>query len=334
MTTILYDKYKSSYYNAITDMILHNILLASSFYSLYTLQSSCLVVFPTIFLSLMLNRTFIIFHDCVHNSYSPNHTLNNIVATIYGILTFTSTNWILDHKTHHLTNGNITNTYKFKFNELVYYNLNEYKQFTKFGKMLAQFFYHPLVFFTFFPFLYFVILQRFMYLMKKLKYGDKINNTLYNITANHIFNNIGIGILLYSINSIGIMPYYLIAVYFSFILDFLLFFCQHTFNPPYVVTNELWNFNNSGIMGSSFIIIPWYLKYFTCGIEYHHIHHIISLIPGYNMKKYHDEVIQSSNTFDNIIKLSLYDCYNNLWLMLYDTEQKRYITLKEADNKI
>ena len=110
----------------------------------------------------------------------------------------------------------------------------------------------------------------------------------------------------------------------------MLFHCQHTFNPPYVVNNENWNLKDSGIMGSSFIQIPYWLRYFTGGIEYHHVHHMNAKIPNYNLQKYHEEVIKKSNMFDHLVKLSIADCYNNLWLVLYDEDRKRYITFAEV----
>jgi hypothetical protein len=53
------------------------------------------------------------------------------------------------------------------------------------------------------------------------------------------------------------------------------------------------------LLGSSFIQIPYLLKYFTMGIEYHHIHHTNAKIPGYNLQQYHEEVVSKSNKFDN-----------------------------------
>ena len=49
---------------------------------------------------------------------------------------------------------------------------------------------------------------------------------------------------------------------------------------------EEWKQKDSGIHGSSFIQIPFFFKYFFMGIEYHHIHHMNSKIPGYNLQKY------------------------------------------------
>jgi hypothetical protein len=57
-------------------------------------------------------------------------------------------------------------------------------------------------------------------------------------------------------------------------------------------------------------------------------------IPGYNLQKYHDEVVKNSFMFDKIVKLSMNDCYNNLWLSMYDEENKKFITFEQADNKI
>lgn len=77
-------------------------------------------------------------------------------------------------------------------------------------------------------------------------------------------------------------------------INFLSFFNQHTYNPSYVVGNREWTQRNSGLLGSSFIQVPYLLKYFTMGIEYHHIHHMNSKIPGYNLQAYHDEVISKA----------------------------------------
>jgi len=279
-------------------------------------------------------RTFIIFHDCQHNSYTPNKTLNSVISHFLGILVFTSPNWIVNHNTHHLTNGNIENKYNFKFNELLYYNFDQYKNFDPFHKNIFVFFHHPIIFFSFFPFLYFFIMQRFFFIVNKVIYGNKIEKSLLIITLNHLINNIGILFLFYFLNKYQILIHFLFSFYFSSILGFLLFFNQHTFNPAYVVGNKEWTQKNSGLEGSSFIQIPSILKYFTMGIEYHHIHHMNSKIPGYNIQKYHEEVVSKSNMFDNIVILNMRDCFTNLWLMLYDNENKKYITIEEAEQMI
>ena len=330
----LFLKYKSSYKSALTDLLIHLCFFCYAFYFMWYLKNSWLSVIPTCFLGLLLHRNYVVFHDCCHNSYTPNKTLNYLIATFYGITTFTSTNWILDHHIHHLTNGNLENTYNFKFNELLYYNVGQYKKFNTRSKNIFKFFHTPAVFFSFFPILYFGIIQRFIYFIKKIKYNKKINASIFQVSYDHVVNNLGISVLLIEVYKYNILFHFLLASFIGFVINFLLFFNQHTYNPPYVVTNKEWSQRNSGLLGSSFIQIPKYLKYFTMGIEYHHIHHMNAKIPGYNLQNFHEEVVLKSNLFDNIIKLSVAECYNNLWLMLYDETKKKYVTVKEIDDEI
>ena len=329
----LFVKYKSSYKSSFLDFSLHTFLMCFVFYSLWYFKNSWLRVFTIPLLGLMLHRNFVVFHDCCHNTYTPNKTTNYILSTIYGITTFTSSNWILDHHTHHLTNGNIENIYNFKFNELLYWNASQFRKFNYGTKLLFRFFRTPIVFFSVFPIMYFFFIRRFLYIIKKCKYKTKINKSLGIILFNHIINNLGSFILCRVLYNNNLFYQYITASYIGFLINFVLFFNQHIYNPPYVVGNKEWSQRNSGLLGSSFIQIPYLLKYFTMGIEYHHIHHMNAKIPGYNLQAYHEEVVSKSNMFDNIVKLSMTDCYNNLWLVLYDEDNKKYLTFLEANEE-
>jgi len=330
----LFIKYKSSYQSAFIDLSFHTILTSSAFYLLWMFRNSLMSIFTVPFLGLLLHRNFIIFHDCSHNSYTPSKIFNKMIATICGIITFTSTNWILDHHIHHKTNGNRENKYNFKFNETVYWNKKEYLNFSLFSKAVFTFFHTPIVFFTAFPILYFFIIQRIIYMVKKYKYKEKIKSSYIRILNNHLINNLGCMMMCSIAHENDVLYHLLIASYIGFLINFLLFFNQHTFNPPYVVGDAEWSQQKSGLLGSSFIQIPKLLKYFTMGIEYHHIHHMSSLIPGYNLQKYHEEVISSSNIFDNIIRLSMTDCLNNLWMVLYDNDRMKYTSIAEVSEEI
>lgn len=322
----MFRKYKSSYKTAFLDFSLHIFYLSCSFYLLWLFRNSWLSCFTIPIMSLMNVRTFIIFHDCCHESYSPNKTLNYILSHITGTIMLSSPNWILDHHIHHLTNGNIENKHNFKFNELVYTTKKQYDSFSTINKYIHSLIHHPIMFFNIIPFVYFFVLQRGIYIIKKIKYKQKINSSLFVIVMNHLINNLLIYILCKLLLYCDIFVLFFISFHITVMIGFLLFFNQHTFNTPYVVNNETWKLKDSGLLGSSLIQIPYLLKYFTMGIEYHHIHHINAKIPGYNLQKYHEEVISTSSIFDNVVKLEMKDCYNNLWLALYDEDKKKYIT--------
>jgi omega-6 fatty acid desaturase (delta-12 desaturase) len=329
----LFMKYKPSYTSAFIDFSVHTFLMCSSFYSLWYFRNSWLSVFTIPLLGLLHVKTFIIFHDCGHNSYTPSKKLNYIIGIITGVFAITPFSWNFNHNTHHLSIGNVENIYDYPYNETIYHSLRQYTSFSPIKRCLYKLVRQPYFFFSGVPMLNFLIKMRFnafSFLNKKLS----VEHKEAFIIAEQIINNLGIFVLFYSLFKRDIFFYFLIGVLICSSCGIMLFHTQHGFNPPYVVDNTTFNQRDSGLAGSSFIKIPYLLKYFTGGIEYHHIHHMNAKIPGYNLQKYHEEVVSKSNMFDNVVKLSMNDCYNNLWLVLYDEDKKRYITFAEADEEI
>jgi omega-6 fatty acid desaturase (delta-12 desaturase) len=328
----LFMKYKPSYKSAFLDFSVYTFLMYSLFYTIWCFRNSWLSIFTTPLLGFMLNRTFIIFHDCCHNSYTPNKELNYIISHITGALVATSPNWILDHHTHHKTNGNIENDEHYFFNETIILTKKQFLTNNDKLQLFYRIYKNPLVFFTIVPIIYFGIVQRFIYIIKKYRHPDAFEQSLFMITRDHLINNVLCYLYLYAIFNFGIMSHYICGVILAASISFMTFHNQHSYNPSYVVENNKWTQRDSGLVGSSFIQIPSLLKYFYMGIEYHHIHHINAKIPGYNLQKYHEEVITKSDMFENIVTLNMYDCYNNLWLVLYDEDKKKYITFKELES--
>ena len=280
-------------------------------------------------LGLMNVRTYIVFHDCGHNSYTPSKTLNYMIGSILGIPVFTPFCWTYNHHNHHLTSGNIENKLEHLQNETAHYTFKEYKE-MGYKRYLYRTIMHPSVFFTLISSVKFFIANRGSELLYKYNnhpYQQSINLILFDT----IVNNIGMFLLLIYMNQYGIFYHYLCSVVCMSSIGFLFFHNQHTFNPPYVVSDEKWNKKESGLIVISFIQIPKYLKFFTSGIEYHHLHHMNASIPGYNLHMLHDELIKNTNELDNITTLSMNDCYHNLWLSLYDEDNNKYITFKEAE---
>jgi omega-6 fatty acid desaturase (delta-12 desaturase) len=329
----LFNKYKSSYKSTFCDLSIHLFYLFSNYYLLWLFRNSYLSILTILFLGLLTLKSFIIFHDCGHQSYTPNRILNYIIGIITGIISYTPLSWNFRHDTHHVTNGNYDNKYNWRFNEHIYLTLKQYKEFSSIKRRIVRAFITPEFFYLFLPLINFIILERFS--VSKL-FSRKINKDFNKIywLLEQIINNIGGFVLIYNLYKYEIFIHWLCSAWIGSTLGVILFHNQHTFNPPYIVNNKTWNIKDSGIKGSSFIQVPYLLKYFTGGIEYHHIHHMNSKIPGYNLQAYHEEVVSNSNMFDNVVKLSMTDCYKNLWLVLYDEDKNKYITFKEADEAI
>lgn len=330
----LFTKYKSSYKSALLDLSLYTFLFSSSFYLLCLFRSTWLNALTIPFMTLMNVKTFIIFHDCGHGSYTPNKTLNYIIGSLLGVFVFTPFCWNYHHYNHHLTNGNINNKLNHKYNEMIFHSLIEYKKMNRVMRFIYKIVRMPCIYYIFIPIIFFGIKQRIDILKYKINKRYPFNQSLSTILFDTLFSNVNLLFFVYYLLKFEMLGSYLISTYLVAVIAFFMFHNQHTFNPPYVVNNEDWNTRNSGLLGSSFIQIHKYLKYFFHGIEYHHIHHINSKIPGYNLQRYHEDVVSKSNVFDNIVKLSMTDCYNNLWLVLYDETKNKYITFNEADEEI
>jgi omega-6 fatty acid desaturase (delta-12 desaturase) len=330
----LFQIHKSSYILAFIDFLVHIYIISILFIIIWYYNNSWISYLIVPFLGFMLNRTFIIFHDCCHNSYTPNKVLNYIISHITGALVFTSPNWILDHHTHHLTNGNIGNKQHYFFNETILLTKRKFLIKDNKQQLIYRIYKNPLIFFTIVPIIYYGIAHRFIYIIKKYRHPYSFSQSLITIIINHIINNLLSYLYLYTTYKFGIINQCICGFILSSSISFMVFHNQHSYNPSYIVGNNNWTQRDSGLLGSSFIQIPYLLKYFYMGIEYHHIHHMNSKIPGYNLEEYHEEVISKSNIFNNIIKLSMIDCYNNLWLVLYDEDNKKYINFAELDNEI
>jgi len=339
----LFNKYKPTYYEGFKDILKHTTCFITSFYSMWYFRDSYLSILTIPLQSLMNVRTFIIFHDCGHNSYTPNKRLNYVIGSILGIFVFTPFCWKYDHHYHHLTSGNkeskwlllvrgIINSGQSNQNETVNKTLKDYNEMGNM-KYIYRIIRSPLVFFTVIASLIFLVKYRFNELLIQYNNNNAYKTSINIILFDTILNNLGIFLLFMHMDS-DIIYHYLISEVITFSIGLMIFHNEHTFNPPYVATTKKWNKKDSGLLGSSFIQVPNYLSFFTVGIEYHHIHHMYPSIPGYNLHRFHEELKKNTNELDNIIELSMNDCYKNLWLTLYDEDNDRYISFKEADKKI
>jgi omega-6 fatty acid desaturase (delta-12 desaturase) len=328
--TELFMKYKSSYTSAFIDLSVHFFLVGSSFYSLLYFRNSWFVFPNMLFYTLLQVKTFTIVHDCCHNSYIPNSSLSIIISMITSIL---SNRFWLGYKTrhaiHHKTNGMLDNKYNFPFNETVLFTFKDYAKLNLVRRQIYKIIKHH-CFVLVAGFLKFLIFEHFSFIRCKKYY----NGDYAYLIANQIFFSVMTILYQYMFYKLGLLIHYFVSVNTVSYLILLIVHNEHTYNPPYVLKNDDWTYTNSGLLGSSLIKVPLLLKYFTGGLEYHHIHHMNAKIPGYNLQKYHEEVVSKSNMFDNIVELSITDCYNNMSLVLYDEDKQKYITFDEADEEI
>jgi omega-6 fatty acid desaturase (delta-12 desaturase) len=86
-----------------------------------------------------------------------------------------------------------------------------------------------------------------------------------------------------------------------------------------------WDRYAAAFDGSSFLQVHPLLKFFTLGIEYHHIHHLDIRVPGYSLQRCHDEAPVGLWDELGIVKLELADCWKSVFMTLWDEKRDVFV---------
>jgi omega-6 fatty acid desaturase (delta-12 desaturase) len=107
-----------------------------------------------------------------------------------------------------------------------------------------------------------------------------------------------------------------------------LFYVQHQFEDAYWQQHDEWSFDEAALQGSSYLRLPRILQFFTGNIGLHHVHHLSARIPNYNLQAAHDAC-----SLGSVPTLSLMDGLRAVRLKLWDPDQGRLVTFREAGCK-
>jgi omega-6 fatty acid desaturase (delta-12 desaturase) len=106
----------------------------------------------------------------------------------------------------------------------------------------------------------------------------------------------------------------------------MLFHLQHQVNTGYYKKydeTDIFTYDKAQLHGASMLQIPWFLKWATFGIEYHHIHHLTPRIPSYNLQRCHED---NEQLFNKITKVGYLQAFKSLFHTLYDEKKEKYIS--------
>jgi omega-6 fatty acid desaturase (delta-12 desaturase) len=274
----------------------------------------------TLLLSLIavgfLIRIFIIFHDCGHRSFFVSKRANNIVGIIMGIFAFTPFyKWHYQHWIHHATSGNLD---KRGIGDVWTMTVDEYLKSTRWNRFFYRAFRNPFFMFTIGPIL--VVFFQNRIAGKKLSRLEKWNVYLTDFIV--ICIAVSISLL------IGIKAYILIQLPIILIghsVGIWLFYIQHQFDDVAWERQNNWDYKISAIKGSSFLKLPSVLQWFTGNIGFHHVHHLSSRIPNYNLEKCHYE----NEIFKDVKPIVLFSTFKALTLALWDESKQRMISFRK-----
>jgi acyl-lipid omega-6 desaturase (Delta-12 desaturase) len=267
----------------------------------------------------LLVRLFIIQHDCGHHSFFRDRRANDIWGTFCGLLTLTPYHlWRRSHSRHHSSSGNLSHR---GHGDVWVLTVEEYRNCSTFGRLRYRFYRHPIFLFLLGPSLLFVLRQRFTYYIPRSWRRER--------RSVHI-TNFGI-LLLVAVawSTIGLPAFFLVhgpVVILGAMIGSWLFFVQHQFEEAYWQPQEDWNYVRSAFEGSSYYRLPRVLQWFTGNIGFHHIHHLESRIPNYNLSDCYAAVPELRQA----VTLGLMDSFKCTRLKLWDEGRQRMVTFDEV----
>lgn len=252
-----------------------------------------------------LVRTFTVFHDCSHGSFLPSKRANIWLGRGLGLLVYSPfLRWRHDHAVHHATSGDLDRRGAGDVHTLT---VAEYLALPPKRRVLYRLFRNPLVMFGLGPIFALVIGPRIIA-------RDARARMRRSVFITDLALAVAVGALCWVI---GWRAYLLIqgpTIMLAGAAGIWLFYVQHQFEDAYWRASSDWSYVEAALQGSSYLKLPRILQFFSGNIGLHHVHHLNSRIPNYNLQRAHDE----NPMFHSVPVLTLRDGLRSTQLKLWD----------------
>jgi acyl-lipid omega-6 desaturase (Delta-12 desaturase) len=299
-------------------------------------------------ISLFTLRVFALMHECGHGSLFRTQRLNRAFGFLLGVVSgMPQYVWSQHHNYHHANNGN-WEKYRGPYTTL---SVDEYAAMTDVQRRMYRG-KCSIALAPFVGFIYLVFNPRFTWLKGSVglvshMVKGKVAQPYLPIKALaasfqtrywqsgkqywHMFwNNIvllSVWVLMcWAIGTLVFFTIYLISVSLAGGMGILLFTVQHNFEHSYASDSRQWDYDTGAIEGSSFLILPRWLNWFTANIGYHHIHHLSAKIPNYRLIGCHNEF---QHLLSDVTRVKLSQVPKALKYILWDTRARRIISVAE-----
>jgi acyl-lipid omega-6 desaturase (Delta-12 desaturase) len=266
-----------------------------------------------------LVRTFIVFHDCGHGSFLPNRTANKCVGVACGFLVFSPFgSWRHEHAVHHATAGDLDHR---GMGDVQTLTVAEYRALSKPARLGYRVLRSPFVLLVLGPLWALVLKPRLIPAWARRRFWRPILAT-----------DVALGAVLCGLCLLlgwrAVLLVQLPSAMLAGAAGVWLFYVQHQFEGVYWQRHDGWTFAESALRGSSHLKLPKVLQFFTGNIGLHHVHHLSTRIPNYNLQRAHDE----NPVFHDVPTLSLWDGIRTLRLKLYDEQRGRLVGFSDANH--
>lgn len=307
-----------------------------------------LAALPLPLIILLTVRAFGLMHECGHGSLFRSPWLNRAVGFVLGIVSgMPQYVWSQHHNYHHAHNGN-WDKYRGPYATL---SVDEYTALTGARQRLYRYkcsvFAAPLA-----GFVYLIFNPRFTWITGSIgllihAVGSKLSRpdvSLQSHTATYrarywksareyrhmLANNLVLlsawALMCLACGTVHFFSIYVSSVSIAGGAGIVLFTVQHNFNHAYAGDSKHWDSDTGAIEGTSYLVLPRWLNWFTVDIGYHHVHHLSASIPNYRLAACHD---QYQHLFSSVTRVRLREVLGALECILWDKNARRIISVME-----
>ncbi|HEX2253959.1 MAG TPA: fatty acid desaturase [Thermoanaerobaculia bacterium] len=266
----------------------------------------------------LFTRLFIFQHDCGHGAFFRSQKVNNAVGSVLGVVTlFPYHYWRRTHAIHHATHGDLDRR---EFGDIVTITVDEYRGRSRWGRLAYRLYRNLFVLLVIGPTYQFVIKHRLPL---------DAPRDWKREWASVLWTNLGIAAAVTVLaTTVGLVPFLMVQapiIVLGGALGVWLFYVQHQFEDTYWEHNPQWEFHRAAFEGSSFLDLPRVLHWFTGNIGYHHIHHLSSRIPNYELPR----CMAENPELQHVTRFGLLESLRCSRLKLWDEESRRLIGFRE-----
>ncbi len=311
-----------------------------------TWLAAVLVVPP---MSLFLLRVFVLMHDCGHGALFRSARLNRGIGFLLGVVSgMPQFVWSQNHAYHHATNGDWSR-YRGPLNVIT---VDEYAAMSA-GQQARyrrsrSIWIAPLA-----GFVYLVVNPRVTWVKGTLELmvhavRGKLAQPSKSLAAHaatfttprwkswkeyrHMSaNNVALfaawAVMAWAVGPATFALVYGVSMALAGGGAIVLFTVQHNFEHSYASDAEGWDHDEAALHGTSLLVLPAWLNWFSADIAFHHVHHLSSRIPNYHLARCHAE---HEALFAGVTRVPLAGVPGALKFLLWDRDGRRLVSVEEC----
>ncbi|MGQ0587551.1 MAG: fatty acid desaturase [Gammaproteobacteria bacterium] len=313
-------------------------------------DSLAVTVLATAVMSLFLLRSFSLMHECGHSSLFRSGALNRAAGFVFGVVSgMPQYVWAHHHRYHHATNGNWAR-YR---GPLAVLSVDEYAALTP-RRRRAYVRERDILMAPLGGLLYMIVNPRLTWLKgsarlawhvvrgkiaqpeRSLRQHAQDFKTPYwtsaaeyrHMSLNNLVLLSGWAAMCWWLGPALFFSVYFVSGGLAGAAGIILFTVQHNFEHSYASDDQDWSRDEAAIRGTSFLVLPGWLNWFTANIGYHHVHHLCARIPSHRLVACHEE---NAALFAEVRRLTLADVLPSVKYLLWDQRARRLISVAEYD---